>query len=304
MRGAWQHLERLGGGRGTVGAGVGTRGPGESQLETDRRLARRRISVLKGRLAEVSRQRATRRKERARTADPDDCARRATRTSGKSTLLNALTDADVSGRGPPLRDARPDDARLRARGTALPRHRHRRLHPPPAASARRGLRLDARGDARRRPRRCTSPMRRNREERARRAAARGRLGAARDRRVVAADAARAQQGRPSSTRSARRRLASALPRRPPDLRADGRGARGAARAHRASISPSASRRCACSSPTTRARGSRSCTALGSPDRGARGRTRGGLRPRATAAPRSRAVRAVHDRRGGAEARVG
>src|SRR5215207_8417931 len=51
MRGMWQHLERLGGGRGTLGAGVGTRGPGESQLETDRRLARRRISLLKRRLA-------------------------------------------------------------------------------------------------------------------------------------------------------------------------------------------------------------------------------------------------------------
>src|SRR4051794_25577565 len=46
MRGMWQHLERLGG-------GVGTRGPGESQLETDRRLARRRVSVLKRRLREL-----------------------------------------------------------------------------------------------------------------------------------------------------------------------------------------------------------------------------------------------------------
>ncbi|MEP6910349.1 MAG: GTPase HflX, partial [Actinomycetota bacterium] len=43
MRGLWQHLERLGGGLGVVGGGVGTRGPGESQLETDRRLAGRRI---------------------------------------------------------------------------------------------------------------------------------------------------------------------------------------------------------------------------------------------------------------------
>ena len=43
MRGMWQHLERLGG-------GVGTRGPGETQLETDRRLARRRISVVRRRL--------------------------------------------------------------------------------------------------------------------------------------------------------------------------------------------------------------------------------------------------------------
>ena len=41
MRGMWQHLERLGGGTGALGAGVGTRGPGESQLETDRRIARR-----------------------------------------------------------------------------------------------------------------------------------------------------------------------------------------------------------------------------------------------------------------------
>ncbi len=94
MRGAWQHLERLGGGRGTVGAGVGTRGPGESQLETDRRLARRRISVVRRRLDEVSRQRATRRKERARTAVPTIALAGYT-NSGKSTLLNTLTDANV-----------------------------------------------------------------------------------------------------------------------------------------------------------------------------------------------------------------
>jgi GTP-binding protein HflX len=55
MRGMWQHLERLGG-------GVGTRGPGESQLETDRRLARRRITLLRQRLRALAGQRATRRK--------------------------------------------------------------------------------------------------------------------------------------------------------------------------------------------------------------------------------------------------
>ena len=88
MRGMWKHLERLGG-------GVGTRGPGETQLETDRRLARRRISVVKRRLAEVSRQRATRRKERARTSVPTIALAGYT-NSGKSTLLNALTDAHVS----------------------------------------------------------------------------------------------------------------------------------------------------------------------------------------------------------------
>ena len=46
MRGMWKHLERLGG-------GVGTRGPGESQLETDRRLARTRVSLLKRRLRDA-----------------------------------------------------------------------------------------------------------------------------------------------------------------------------------------------------------------------------------------------------------
>ncbi len=88
MRGLWQHLERLGG-------GVGTRGPGESQLETDRRLARRRITLLRQRLRNLAKQRATRRKSRRRSETPTIALAGYTNV-GKSTLLNALTDAGVS----------------------------------------------------------------------------------------------------------------------------------------------------------------------------------------------------------------
>jgi len=88
MRGMWQHLERLGG-------GVGTRGPGESQLETDRRLARRRIALMRRRLEKLRKQRETRRNERRRSETPTVALAGYTNV-GKSTLLNALTGAHAS----------------------------------------------------------------------------------------------------------------------------------------------------------------------------------------------------------------
>ncbi|GBD10932.1 GTPase HflX [bacterium HR23] len=85
--GQWSHLERLGG-------GIGTRGPGESQLETDRRLIRKRIQRLQKALEEVRSQRALQRQRRRATGLPVISLVGYT-NAGKSTLFNALTRAGV-----------------------------------------------------------------------------------------------------------------------------------------------------------------------------------------------------------------
>jgi GTP-binding protein HflX len=85
MRGLWTHLERLGG-------GIGTRGPGESQIETDRRLARDRIANLRRRLERLERNREVMRARRSGSALPIAALAGYT-NAGKSTLLNAMTGA-------------------------------------------------------------------------------------------------------------------------------------------------------------------------------------------------------------------
>ncbi|MDB6120423.1 MAG: GTP-binding protein HflX [Verrucomicrobiaceae bacterium] len=92
----WAHLDRQGGGAGGAGSGGAgaARGEGETQLETDRRLAHKRIDKVKAELEDVKRNRDTQRKERSRVPVPHVAIVGYT-NAGKSSLLNAMTGSDV-----------------------------------------------------------------------------------------------------------------------------------------------------------------------------------------------------------------
>ena len=90
----WTHLERQGGGSGSGGGkgSVGLRGPGETQLEMDRRIILNRMSLLKQRLAEIDRQKTTQRSNRGRMIR---VALVGYTNVGKSTLMNLLSKSEV-----------------------------------------------------------------------------------------------------------------------------------------------------------------------------------------------------------------
>jgi GTP-binding protein HflX len=104
LTGQWSHLERLGG-------GIGTRGPGESQLETDRRLIRKRIQRLEDQLEKVRTQRLLYRQRRQRAGIPVVALVGYTNT-GKSTLLNAFAQAGVFMEDRPFTTLDPTTRRI------------------------------------------------------------------------------------------------------------------------------------------------------------------------------------------------
>ncbi|MBI4305261.1 MAG: GTPase HflX [Chloroflexi bacterium] len=104
LAGQWSHLERLGG-------GIGTRGPGEAQIETDRRIIRNKIARLKRELEQVRQHRASQRRHRARgeTRIVDLVGYT---NAGKSALFNCLTDSSVLAKDQPFSTLDPTTRRI------------------------------------------------------------------------------------------------------------------------------------------------------------------------------------------------
>ena len=149
MRGLWTHLERLGAGR--MDGGIGTRGPGETQIETDRRLARDRIAALRAGSPSASAATATRCAPSASAPTCRNVALAGYTNAGKSTLLNALTGARGRRARPAVPHARPDDAH------DAPRRRRRRGWSPTRSASSASCPTSSSTPSRRRSRRRASP---------------------------------------------------------------------------------------------------------------------------------------------------
>jgi len=104
LAGQWSHLERLGG-------GIGTRGPGESQIETDRRLIRNRIKKLEEKIEAIRKHRFLYRQKRKRNEIPVVALVGYT-NAGKSTLLNSLSNAGVTAENKPFSTLDPVTRRV------------------------------------------------------------------------------------------------------------------------------------------------------------------------------------------------
>ena len=192
LRGWGESLSRQAGGRVAGGGGIGTRGPGETKIETDRRRIRARVSKLRREIAGMATARATQRSSRDRNAVPSVAIAGYT-NAGKSSLLNALTGAGVlvenalfATLDPTVRRAESPDGREYTLTDTVGFVRHL---PAPAG---RRLPLDAGGGRRRRP---AAARRRRLRPRPARPDRRGPRGARRDRRRGRARGHRRQQGR-------------------------------------------------------------------------------------------------------------
>ncbi len=108
LAGQWSHLERLGG-------GIGTRGPGESQIETDRRLIRKRIQKLQHKIEDIRTHRFLYRQKRKNSNIPVVALVGYT-NAGKSTLLNAFSNAEVAAENKPFSTLDPVTRRISLQG--------------------------------------------------------------------------------------------------------------------------------------------------------------------------------------------
>nr|WP_315819435.1 GTPase HflX [Paraflavitalea speifideiaquila] len=101
LKGMWKHLERLGG-------GIGTRGPGETEIETDRRIVKDKITLLRRRLGEIDKQAFVQRKDRGEFIRVSLVGYT---NVGKSTIMNLLSKSDVFAENKLLQHSKPPRAR-------------------------------------------------------------------------------------------------------------------------------------------------------------------------------------------------